>query len=458
MSSTTITDKQDNRRAWFVAIGAMLCMVAASVPLSGLGFFHPYIFAVMVPQGATQSSILFYITLEMLAIVASMMFIGGPLLPKLGTKKLMVAGTAIVAGGLVIFANATTPVMLYVAGVVLGLGYGASYQLVPMVWVNNWFVAKKGLVVGLVTGGTGIGGVIWSIVVPAIAGTPSATNTAYRFGYYVMAVVVIVLTLTGALILATPERPSLIGLLPLGSAERDTAKQIDARELTKPVPGLPFATALRSPWLWLLFASSVLLGIVHGAAQIMSTYLTDRVTSAPPIGLGKELAFYSLLMSIWTIGLIFLKPMLGVLNDKLGVIPAMAIALAMQSAFFLFLPKFAQFGTIVPMIMMLMMSAGMSTGTVEPPLITAQAMGPRDFGKIWSIAGSAFTLGSAVGAPIWGMFYDEATRSYTMGFQLAPFALALVVVGSFIGMKMGKRQYTKLYEKELAEWEAENPA
>lgn len=460
MSVSAIADKQSGAKAWFVAAGALLCMIAASVPLSGLSFYHPYLFAVLGPdgQGASQSQILLYFTLMMLSIVASMMFIGGPLLPKIGTRWLMIGGSLVVAAALAIFANANSPLMLYVAGIVLGLGYGASYQLVPMVWVNNWFVAKKGLVVGLVTGGTGIGGVLWSILVPTLAGTPAPDNESYRVGYYIMAAVVVGLTVVAAIFLATPERPSLAGLLPLGATPRVTGEAVDPREATRPVPGFTFAQALRSPWLWILFGCSVLLGVVHASAQILAPYLTMRATEAPPLGLDQPLAYYSTLMSIWTIGLIILKPMLGVLNDKIGVIGAMIVALVLQSVFFVFLPHFHTFGTILPMLMMLLMSAGMSTGTVEPPLLTAQAMGPRDFGKIWSVAGSAYTLGMAVGAPIWGMFYNPETGSYTTGFYLAPVVLVIVVVGALIGSRAGKKQFTAEHERELAEWEAQNPA
>lgn len=70
---------------------------------------------------------------------------------------------------------------------------------------------------------------------------------------------------------------------------------------------------MRSPWLWTLVASIVLLGMLH------------------------------------------------------GLIPAMVIGLALQSAFFLFLPHYHQVGAVIPRVAMLFMSAGMATGTVQPP-------------------------------------------------------------------------------------------
>ncbi len=167
---------------------------------------------------------------------------------------------------------------------------------------------------------------------------------------------------------------------------------------------------------WLIFSMSMMLGIVHPAAQIMAPYLTMRVTTAPPDGI---------------------------------------ITLSLQAIFFaFFLPNFASLGSVLPFVAMVFMAAGMSNGTVHPPLITAAAMGSMAFGKIWSVTGAAYMLGMAVGAPIWGLFYDPPTKSYTVGFMLAPVALVIFVVGSVIGMNAGKRRHMALYEEELAAWEA----
>ena len=459
MSEPVVVHVQKHTRHWLVVVGALICMIAASVPLSGLSFANPYIFARMGPgseQNVPQGAILLYFTLVMFSIVASMMLIGGPLLPKVGTKWLMVVGSCVVAAGLVLFWLATTPTLLYVAGVVLGIGYGFSYQLVPVVWVNNWFATRKGLVLGLVTGGTGIGGITWSFLVPAIGGNPALRATfdvdAYRTAYLVMAVVVLALTIPATLLLVV-ERPSQVGLLPYGAPAPGSRLQ-DAAALTRPVPGFTFGQAMRSPWLWMVFAASLLLGVVHASAQIMAPYLTNQWTAPMPTGMGQPLAMYSTAMMIWTLGLLALKPVLGVLNDRFGVLVAMSITLGMQAVFLFFLPSYASAGNAIgvwlPLLSMVFMSAGMSNGTVQPPLLAAGAVGQRQFGKIWSVVGSAYILGSAVGAPIWGLFYQPATKSYTTGVMLAPIALALVVTLGVMGMKGGRAQHLRLHERELA--------
>lgn len=446
---------QKTTRHWIVVLGTVLVMIAASVPLSGVSFFHPYIFASM--PDVAQSTILVYFTLLMVSIVVSMMFLGGPLISRYNPKILMIVGSAIVSGSLLIFYVARSPSILYLGGVVLGLGYGISYQLIPIVWVNNWFVARKGLVIGIVTGGTGIGGMAWSFLVPAMGGIPGegvgGDPDSFRRAYLIIAVIVFALTVFATLSLIV-NKPSDIGLVPYGAAEARAAAAAAALS-TAPIPGFTFAQAMRNVWVWTIFAMSLLLGIVHAGAQIMAPYLVPRVTEAPPDGLGQPLSFFSLLMMTWTLGLIILKPTLGILNDKLGVMWAMIITLSLQAVFFaLFLPNYASLGLFLPFLGMVFMAAGMSNGTVQPPLLIAGAVGPRAFAKVWSVIGTAWTLGMAVGAPIWGTFYDPATGSYTLGFYLAPVAIAVIIVGSVTAMNAAKRQHMTLYEAELAEREA----
>ncbi len=61
----------------------------------------------------------------------------------------------------------------------------------------------------------------------------------------------------------------------------------------------------------------------------------------------------------------------------------------------------------------------------------------------------------ALGAPIWGLFYNAEEKSYDAGFMLAPFALAAVVAIGVLGMTRGRAQHLKLYEKELADYDRE---
>ncbi len=394
--------KQSTRRHWTVALGGFFVMIGGSVPLSGLSFFHPYVIAELFPQ--RQSTYLWYYTLMLVGIVLSMMFIGRALLTRWGPKPLMYVGSVIAAAGRVLFSFAGSVLAFYAAGVVLGIGCGLSFQLVPIIWVNNWFTQRKGTALGVVMGGTGLGGAMWSFLIPMIS-----ASAGWRTAYLVTAAVVLVVPPLATLLLIV-DKPADVGLLPLGAtgAEARAAAAEDPSRL----PGFTYAQAVRSPWVWLVFAAVVALGVVHGAAQILAVYLQGHTVYADPtIPLrsqpAEQTAFFSALMTTWTIGLIVFKPLLGWLNDKIGMLLAMLLTLGAQSLTFLWLPHMVYGSPVALMfVAMVFMAAGMSNGTVQPPLLVAGAVGPRDFGRIWSLLGTGYLLGMAFGAPLWGLIRD----------------------------------------------------
>ena len=79
---------------------------------------------------------------------------------------MLVVGGVVMTTGLVIFASSTGNATFYLAAALLGLGYGLSMALIPAVLINNWFVARRGLVLGIVLAGSGVGGVIWAAIGP----------------------------------------------------------------------------------------------------------------------------------------------------------------------------------------------------------------------------------------------------------------------------------------------------
>ena len=437
---------------WRVAVGGFFVMIGGSVPLSGMSFFHPYVMGDLFPNNA--AAFLFYYTVMILGIVVSMMFIGRNLLPKLGPKPLMYIGTVIVALALVGFSFCQSAVHFYLAGAVLGIGYGISFQLVPILWVNNWFVEKKGTALGIVMGGTGLGGALWSFLIPIISAGPG-----WRVAYLVAAAVVLLFPIPATLFLVRNTTQE-VGLLPLGAKVKT---DLVAEALEGPVeqPGFTYGEALKNPWLLLIFASVVALGVVHAGAQILAVYLQgnviyDTADLAKPLAERNpaDTAFFSTLMMTWTLGLLVFKPLLGWLNDKIGILGAMLLTLGMQSFAFVWFTRM-EYQTLVPLmfIAMVCMAAGMSNGTVQPPLLFAGAAGPREFAKIWSFFGTGYLVGMAVGAPIWGAINDSM-GSYEPGFLAAPVLLVALTFTAVLGMKRGIAAHRKLYRErhpELAE-------
>ena len=423
-----------SRWHWRIMLGGCLVMMGGSIVLSGLSFIHPYVIQELFPQ--RNGAFLWYYTFTLLSIVLSMMLLGRALFPKLGAKRMMYLGTSLVTVGMVLFASSTEVWHFYLAGIVLGTGYGLSFHLVPIIWVNNWFVSGKGTAIGVVMGGTGVGGMLWSLLVPMVS-----SSAGWRAAMLLAAVIVFVIPVLATWLLMR-DTPQEVGLLPHGFdpalSSPDPASQ----------PGQLYHEALRSPWLWLVYAMVIVMGMVHAGAQVLAIYLQGTsIYSDPTLPLKmqppEETAFFSMLMIVWTLGLLAFKPLLGWLNDRIGMLVTMLVSLGMQALTFLYLPYMVYGSPAVLMfVAMIFMAAGMSNGTVQPPLLLSGTVGQRDFGKIWSFFGTAYFIGLALGTPLWGLVRD-LSGSFLPGFRAAPVLLMLVALLSWWGMKQGHAAYLR---------------
>ncbi|MDO5670264.1 MAG: MFS transporter [Corynebacterium sp.] len=406
-------DSGSARTHIFVAVGAFLVMVANAIPLSVLSIFTPF---VTRDLGFDTGSFQVYYSL-LAAATALAMPLSGRLIAPWGARRLLLLGGVISALGLVGLAFSGALWHFYVSGTVLGFGVGLGCMFVPVVLVNTWFVARRGMVMGIVLAGTGVGGAIMSLFIPLIIGE----GEGWRTGFVTLAAVMASFTILPTLLLIR-NRPSDIGLLPHGGLppQQDTPTS---------EPGMTFAQALRSPWFYLFYLTIVLLGIVIAVVQSLSVHL-DLIGLAAWIGP---------LMMIITLGLVFWKVVLGVLIDALGLRWAMIITLGLCAGAFFILPGTTTVWVLV--LCMIAIAAGTANGTVVPPLAGSVAFGARDYPAIWGVGATAFSVGTAVGTPLWGWVKD-LTGDYNLVFRMLPFLIAVTVVGLLLAMHRGHASYT----------------
>ena len=425
-------------RHWMVASGGFMIMIAASVVLSGLSLMHPFIVGDLftdaqgAPANGGQPAFLIYFTVLTITIVVTMMFASGPLIAKFGPRFMLGVGSCIMGLGVALFSFSPNPFMFYVAGAVIGIGYGLSQAPIPPVITTSWFEAKRGLVLGIVLSGSGVGGLLWSILTPRMA-----ESVGWRPTILTMAIVLVALSLFATIFLVR-NTPADVGMLPYGAVpgDDDDNHSMDPTRL----PGFTLRDALRSPWFWLLAVAFVLIGMIVSVTQVLAILLK--------VYTGDNISAFSLLLATWTFTLILWKPLLGIINDKIGVIWMMAITLGLMALGFLYLPQmstaasgFGAIAMVLPLAAMVCMSAGVSNATVAPPLVMRQSVGARDFSKLLSLGLSFYYIGNALGAPLWGTI-QSVTGNYNLGLYAAPIILALIVVACFFASKFGPRQWT----------------
>jgi MFS family permease len=170
---------------------------------------------------------------------------------RFGVRKVVLAALTTIATGVGLTAVRTNVWELYLLwGVVVGAGAGCMATVLAAVVANRWFVARRGLVVGVLTAAGATGQLLF---LPLLA--TEVVSRGWRWASLtVAAAVVLVLPLVALLM---RDRPEDMGLRAYGATEGGA-----------PVPlGNPFATAiaglrtgLRSPSFWLLAGSFFICG------------------------------------------------------------------------------------------------------------------------------------------------------------------------------------------------------
>lgn len=399
-----------------VAGGALLATMAWAITATGLSFFTAPILA-EYPQWKIATFTM-YFTIYSLASAFSMP-LAARLIERVGAKRQMMLGGLIAGVGMAVFAGGAALWQFYLGGLIMGVGVGLSIQYIPVILVNRWFVARRGLVLGMVLAGSGLGGALLAVVL-----TPLLNALGWRAALLVLAGLMILLTLLPALFLIV-NRPADVGREAYGAGTEL------ARDQAHELPGATLAQALRSPWLYVLIASLLLMGLTHAMNQHVVNYLALR-----PWGIDVPTKFVSAAMLVATVALIVYKPLLGALVDRLGL-ATMVVTTLTIAAIATFVSAYTTSAPVY-LICVALFSLGFANGTVSPPLIGQAAFGERDFDALWGTLGMAYPIGVAIGVPIWGLVRD-VLGSYGWGFISVPLLTALFVTGFLASMNGGQR-------------------
>jgi len=428
-----------------VAAGAICVQVSAGIVLSGLSMFTDPIRddlwpAHEVPRATVQS---FYTVVLMVAIAT--MPIAGRLIGRVGARRLLLIGGAISSLGLAAISFANGMVALYLFAAVTGAGFGFSVNFVPIVLVNTWFEKRKSLIMGMVVAGTGIGGVLASLVFSNLTPPVADGGLGWRVTMRIAAMLFATFALVPAALLVVND-PAEVGLRRYGSHQEVAAGE--ATHTTAAKSGLYLGEALRSGWFWLLYVALCLLGVHHALGQITQPFFMNQQTDP---GSGVTPALVGILMSVQMAGLILAKPLLGALIEVIGLVPAAAIILLGNALATIVLAGVRFPAPGYTFVVIALVGSGFAVGTVTPPLVCSTAFGQRQFAAIYGVLGTAYMMGLAFGSVLW----SEAGRidaDPEQPWQLYRWAmrwcwvLSVVVIASYAwSIKGGRRLQSRLH-------------
>ncbi len=229
--------------AWIV-VAVMFVVILASVGVRAT----PGVLIVPLEQtyGWSPAIISGAISLNLLLFGLVGPFAAG-LIQVIGLKRTVLVSMALLVVGAGLSSFVTQIWQLYLTwGVLVGLGSGAGMVGLATAIANRWFVARRGLVVGLLTAANASGQLIF---LPLLASL--ATNHGWHSVPWTVACVILVLM--PVVMLMLPESPASIALGPLGSAEIVALPPRARNPFTIAIAGL--RRGCRSVDFWLLFIS-----------------------------------------------------------------------------------------------------------------------------------------------------------------------------------------------------------
>ena len=366
------------------AFSAFLLMLTMSLLSTALSFF---VVPVCEDLGFGRGSFTLYYSLLVAAGAVSASFLGTYM------NKKGVRGVVLVSGiwcgmGFLGLSLSSQLWMFYLLGAAMGLfGSTCVYLAANVIVQQSYSCRHVGAILGIVMAGAGIGGVIWSNLVPQVL-----ESLGWRFGYRLLGICWVSLALLAVLILGKQEMAGAFGNM----------KGI-------PMDGTSKKDALRSHRFYLAVALMCILAIGSCVSQHLPSVLGE---------MGHDSAHIGLMVSVMTAASAVGTVAEGAICGKLGIKKTMLGVLIVYAVGFVFMGLRV---SVYTALAFLAFGSG-SIGTLMP-IVVRRIFGGRDYAAIWSVVISCSSVASFIGAPVWGMVYDFS-GSYRPALMVMPVVLA----------------------------------
>ena len=341
----------------------------------------------------------------------------GRMIDRVGARRVILIGTAIFALILLSCEMLGSRIaFLYLFYISLGLVSGSTSPVPYGVVVSHWFDRRRGLALGLMAMGLGLG----AIFMPLLAQWLIATF-GWRTAYATLggAALLISLPVVAAYLLDDPKQK---GLQPDGRVPAQTPEQNANRD-----EGLSWHQTWHHPTFWLMIFAFFLAGTsLFGCIVHLPALLSDRGVSAQSAALASSLAGVALLVGRLGTGYLldrFFAPRLAMLffgGAAVGIALlwiGIAGKVALLAAFFLGLGMGAEVDIIAFMM--------------------SRYFGMRALGTAFGYGFGSYVLAGALGVWVMGEGFDKA-HSYSL--PLGGFFVAMLVSIGLIA-RLGPYRY-----------------
>lgn len=332
----------------------------------------------------------------------------------------------------------------------LGIGLGAAllgicesfYSTVGVTRiVGDWFHRYRGMVLGVVTAATGLGGSLFCMIQSQMI-----QNRGWRFSYRFSTVLLLLVAVL--LFLLIRNRPDQMGLRPFGEGLLPVKQRHRAGMSDDNWPGFNLPQLIKMPTFYLMLVC----GFVSSVSMYLAFYVI--VPHMQDCGLTADQA--ATMQSTMLLVLAAAKLLVGSLSDVVGGkgVTLLCTACAVVSLWLLTRVTDVTSGILAVVVF----SMCLPQTTITIPLLTSSLFGYRAHDTAMSIFLSMISVGAMVASPICNLAYD-LLGSYNPVFLVASgLALASMIL-HIVLFRLAGRDKKKWYEaKAQRKAQAENPA
>jgi MFS family permease len=395
---------------WVVVAVTALALIVSAAERSAPGVLIP---ALRDDLGWSRSIISFAVAIGLILYGFSSPIIGS-YLDRIGPKRLMVAGLLLIAASTGLGALMQAEWQLVLAwGILSGVGTGMISAVLGATVANRWFVARRGLVLGLFGGATSAGQLLF---VPFLMWM--VTSAGWRAAVVALAVVALLCLLPVLLLMR--DDPAQVGLRPYGAPVDWAAGAGPAR-----VGGI-VRRASRTPEFWLLAGSFFVCGAtsnglvgVHFVSHALDHGIAEG-TAAGALALMGAMNFVGTIASGW-------------LTDRYDPRKLLACYYTFRGLSLFLLPSVSGYSGLALFAILF----GLDYIATVPPTstLTADIFGRRNVGAVFGWIFAAHQVGAASAAFLGGLARD-AFGDYGPAFIAGG---VLAIIGALMALRVSPK-------------------
>ena len=380
--------------------------------------------AIFIPQNlfprfmetfaATEGEVSITVAL-MFGLSAVLAPVAGALIDRFGALRIIRIGLVIMAICFTVYPFAQSIQQLYMLHTGLALGMVLGGLLVNVVLLSNWFVTRRGAVIGLLVAMSSFSGLLLPNLISPLVNDP---EYGWRWGFGSLSVAFWILAVIPGFFLLK-ERPSDVGQFP------DGAEALPANVSATHPDGVSFRTALRSRTLYVLAIGSACLWYTFQGINSQVTIFFELETGMAP---QQATVLYSTIFGFSIAG----KFLFGAISDRFSKRNVLlgTSALLLIGCLLVFeinsgaLALTSSVNQLIAFTIVFGLGYGGSFTMIQ--LVCVESFGQRSLGKILGVVIGIDSLGGMLGTFVTGQL-KTLSGSYLLPFGIVAIVAALAL-------------------------------